>query len=786
MLLDAYKGLIEQLIPAYDSEDFDNVFQMMTDGEDGPTKLQIKMELHRLMTPCRQAVDLRGRVKGECRPYELHGIQHWLDDVAINTYHKRINAYGGKFRVGLYEALMNTRNNFRVMHQQGKLQPSPVPDVAVSQRDTQFDAPLIRFGHYLTRNENRLKIATPVTLELPLGQMIHGFTADLSYSGARFKVPAAFNYHLGMDITARFPKLADVLNDDKLNQGVAYRILGVDENPDNDSYKWLRLKVVGDNQILRAAIDHSLHRSQSRLRQNHDDKVIQVRTRGYEHCFLKHSGAMPLFFAGSELKYSLLTQHNRHLWERWHDERNQPMLNHLLSEPRIASLGKSGLKQSSTLIYGFSHQHDNKTYFYSAAIPEMDSEQRRLFWHIGAQRDSWQVMRLTLQSIEKDDLDWLKDIAPDMAEQLSTLTHIGLLQDLTNPLSRQDYRLSVKPSLPGKALQAFRHPRNPVASARAIYFDPKPQRSEDRYLFETPVEFQLDDQPMQPAVSIDFSTRGLNLRLPAPVVAKRGDDVAISFPQLQKLDRNAPLYNIPYKIVRISPDHCNIQLTTGSGAQAAKSEHFLRKLIQHNENRLVIEEEQLPQGELLMAMHKLLLTRLCSIPYFAEKVDHKVRLKAIGCNFPPPPLIRLFHQTTGGNGYSLEPLFRNRIKRMLAETMRPVEIRQPHIHELYLHIERDGDKLLRLKSKLLDEFDSVDDRIQFIKQARHDGEFMAVRVTAVPVLSPMTALIGKELGELARLTLHRARALEEELSALIGCGELLDITDEVLIRLEIQ
>lgn len=62
---------------------------------------------------------------------------------------------------------------------------------------------------------------------------------------------------------------------------------------------------------------------------------------------------------------------------------------------------------------------------------------------------------------------------------------------------------------------------------------------------------------------------------------------------------------------------------------------------------------------------------------------------------------------------------------------------------------------------------------------------MAIRITAVPVLSPITALIGKELGELARLTLHRARALEMEFTSLIGCGEMFDITDEVLVRLEI-
>ncbi|PSW18928.1 PilZ domain-containing protein [Photobacterium sanctipauli] len=784
MLLDAHKGLLEKLIPVYDSEDFEDVFQMMTDGEDGPTKLKIKMELHRIMAPCRQIVDLRGKVKGECRPYELDGLTHWLDDVAINTYHKRIKVFGGKFRLGLYEALMNTRNNFRVLHQQQKL--SPQQEAPIEQRDTQFDAPVIRFGHYLTRGENRLQLATSVNLELPFNQTVNGITSDISYSGAKFKVPAAFKYNLGMSITARFPKLAEVLNEPRLNQGIDYRILGIDESKENDSFKWLRLKITSDNTLIKWAIEQSLWATRHRTRKNHEDKVIKTRTKGYEHCFLKHSASMPLFFAGSTLKYCLLTQHNKHLWDDWHDERNQPVINHLLSEDRMASLGKAGLKQCSTLLYSFRHDHDGKSYFYSAALPEMTIEQRHLFWHIGAPRSSWRVSRLTVQPIEQEDIERLKEIAPEMVEQMGSLTHIGLLQDLTNSKANQDYRLAVKPQLTGKALQAFRHQRNPIAKAKAVYFDPKPQRCEARFLLDTEVIFHHPSHAAVKGKTVDFSARGLNLQLDTPLPACRDDEVTVSFPQLERLDKKTVLGSIPYKVIRVSPDHLNIQLTTGSGAQAAQGEHFLRKLIQHNENKLVMTEEKLPTGELLMAMHQMLLSRLNSVPYFGEKVDHKVRVKAIGCNFPLPPIARLLNQVGGEDRFSVEPLFKNRVKQMLAETMRPVEVRQPYIHELYLWVQRKGDSISHIESKLINDFNSIDERINFIKGAKKHGEFMAIRVTAVPVLSPMTALIGKELGELARMTLHRARALEEELSSLIGCGELHDITDEVLVRLEIK
>ena len=783
MWLDDYKGLIEKLIPVYGSEDFEDVFQMMTQEASGPARLQIKMELNRIMAPCHKIIDLRGRVKGECRPYELNGLKHWLDDVAINTYHKRIKIYGGQYRVGLYEALMNTRNNFRVLHQQGRLEPKQETS---PQRDTQFDANLIRFGHYLTRGENRLQITTPVDLALPFGQAVHGVTSDLSYSGAKFKVPSAFSYNLGQTVVAKFPKMAESFNDPRLSQGTEYRILGIDDNKDNDSFKWLRLKLISDNSAIKLAIDRSLQASQLRTRKNHEDKVIQVRTKGYEHCYLKHTTSMPLFFAGSQLKFCLLTDHNRHIWESWHDERNQPVINHLLSSDRMATLGKAGLKQSSTLIYSFSHEHENKSYFYSAALPEMNTEQRNLFWHIGAKRESWRVTRLTVYPIGQEDKERLQDIAPDMVKQLSNLTHIGILQDLTNKQAQQDYRLPVKPQLPGKVLQAFRHPRNPICDAKAIYFDPKPQRSESRFIFQTPIELHHPEEAPVAGSTLDFSIRGLNVQLSHPLPAKRGDSVIIKFNELQKLDKNAPLSQMPYRIVRLSPDRRNIQLTTGSGKNAMKGEQFLRRLIQHNEDKLKLSEEVQPSGELLLAMHQMLLTRLNGTPYFTEKVDHIVKIKAVGSNIPLPPLPKLFNQVAGGGrNFSLEPIFKNRIKPMLAETMRPVEIRTPYIHEMYLWIQRNGDRITHIESKLIDEFDCIDERISFIKTAKAQGEFMALRITAAPVLSPMTTLISKELGELARLTLHRARALEMEFTSLIGCGEMFDITDEVLVRLEI-
>ena len=47
---------------------------------------------------------------------------------------------------------------------------------------------------------------------------------------------------------------------------------------------------------------------------------------------------------------------------------------------------------------------------------------------------------------------------------------------------------------------------------------------------------------------------------------------------------------------------------------------------------------------------------------------------------------------------------------------------------------------------------------------------------------PDTEHIAKELGYVSTYAIHKAKVLEEELWSVVGVGEVVDITDEVLLR----
>lgn len=90
------KALYDQLLPLHEKDGFDELLNKLTPNETNPQRLLIKIEIRRLMSPCGKPVDLRGKVAGNCRPYFLHGANHWMDDVAINLYHRRIDIYQGR------------------------------------------------------------------------------------------------------------------------------------------------------------------------------------------------------------------------------------------------------------------------------------------------------------------------------------------------------------------------------------------------------------------------------------------------------------------------------------------------------------------------------------------------------------------------------------------------------------------------------------------------------------------------------------------------------------------
>lgn len=781
MLQEEYHSYIEQLIPIFGEPDFDLVCGQVMPHESPSVHLMVKMELKRIMAPCTKHIDLRGRVKGQCHQYELDGYTHWLDDVAINTYHKSIKRFGC-YTVGVWEALTNTRNNFRVLH---KNQAPPAPSNNKDE-ETLFSAKPIRFGHYLTRSELRLRMSTQVSVLLPNGNMIHGTSSDLSPSGARIKVPAAFKYGLGQIIQVSFANLAQETGITELNGDFPYRILGIHDSKENDSYRWLRLKMESKHDVITVAIEETLNNSKRKHLHDQKDQIVRAHTQGYEHCFLKHTTNIPLFFSGNHLKYAVINDQNEGLWKHWHNEKNQPVLHHLFSAERMAFLTKSGVQASRAHVYSFKHEHNGKELFYSMMPSEATQQERQLFWHVGAKRKSWKVTRLSLFELQKEDKVRLLTVAPEMETVLSTLTHMGLLTDLSLSETQKDYLLTEKPSLDAKALNSYRHPMSAMTHDPALYYDATPRRAEPRFNYETAITLTHPTFGDIKGRTQDISTNGLSVILEQPVVLTKTSEVKITFNELQHLDKNTPLSRIAYRVLKVNTTGSHVHLHIEDSSQTQKSKVFLNRLIQHNIKRLPVDYEQLPPMSMLKIMHQLLLNKLTTTPFFIEKDNHKIKTRCIGVNFPLNRLNKIWLRLGNEQHLNLEPIFKSRVQQLLVNPLKTPANQHAHHHEIYMAIVIKDGEFKSVLTRMLQEFTSYNDRINFIKKAKEHGDFIAIRVTTTAVKNALSSASEMELSQLAQQAIHYARALEDELSSIIGCGEIIDITDEVLIRLELR
>ncbi|CZF77953.1 PilZ domain-containing protein [Grimontia marina] len=771
------KELFDQLLPLYEQDAFDAVLAELTPNDNASERLITKMEVRRLTSPCSKPVDLRGKVVGDCRRYFLHDVNHWMDDVAINLYHRRVDIYQGKMTVGLWEELHNTPNSYRVLQRQGDVRAMESPDTV--------DAVPIRFGHYLSRSENRIHLSTRIQAFLPDGTEVNGSTIDISNSGMQVKLPSSFRYEAGSTLVIYFPQLGDECQLAELFSGLNYRVVGVELNLNADNFQRLRLRLMSSTDVIKEAIEIKSRKHNLTSKTENEDKFLSTRSRAYEQVFLEQTPSLPLFFCGHKLRYSLLTEQNKELWDYWHDERNQPVIDKLFSAKRLQYLALEGLTNSETLVYCFNHQQGEKTYFFSACPTELDEALRHLFWHVGSSRPSWRVLRVTMAKISEEDARRLQEVSPAYIQQIDELTHIATIQDLTLSHISGDFRIPIKPKHPVKQLNQFAHPRDPILPVEAVPSVLAPQRKEPRYQHKTKTTLVHHLSGELQGRTIDFSTQGLNVVLDKPFTGSKQQEVAITFTDLTRVDPKAPLGNVPYKVVQISEDRTNIKLALLKDRRSKQRSHYLQRLIEHNQHKLLLDSERLPDAPLLHAMHQMLLTRLSATPYFIVRRDETLQVSAIGESLTGNELSRLLQKNAGSDMMSLRSVIGDHLSKYANPVTRHRNREAQVRHEFYISATVTDGAIVDSTSRPLESFGSPEERKMFISQARRRGKFFAVRNWLQPIDNGIQWLAPETLESLLSLSTLRARQLEMEFADLCAYGEMSDITDEVLRRLEI-
>ena len=293
--LEQYQNIIEQLTPMVNEPEFNQILSQVAGHLPKPKRFLIKMELKRLARPCIRLIDLRGLVDGECRPYEYEGKQHYLDDVAIEVFERQIRSFG-EYTMGVYEAVSNTENNFRVIHQkQRDLAATGDSEVAVSNEESSspYCAELMTFGNYAKRAEERMNYAMQLEMFKAENRSIQGTSVDISVTGMRVKVSKEHMFKVDERLQMQLRGLEGEYTLDK-KVGIPYKIVWV-ERSENDVRLGLQRLTEQPNPTFNAFIERFIHGNKRRYKVNLDNTIEAIKNKSFEQYYTPNFTSVPVY-----------------------------------------------------------------------------------------------------------------------------------------------------------------------------------------------------------------------------------------------------------------------------------------------------------------------------------------------------------------------------------------------------------------------------------------------------------------------------------------------------------
>ena len=796
-----HNQLIEQLIPLTFKSNFSEIFKSLTQGETANARFLLKMELNRLIAPTRRLIDLRGKVDGDCQPYEHDGLVHHLDDVAVRTFEAQLKLYKGHYTMGIFEAMMHTENNFRVIgdkkwaaQQQEAKKPgkaSSAPAVAEKKKDP---VKTIKFGNYQSRREERMHLSIPIHLVLDDGRILEATSSDISASGLKIKVAADNQLPNETELLIKFTGFEQEFASAALKQGIGYRIIGAEHK---EQQHWLKLVRTRENNEFDSFIKAFIKGNRLRYKVNIDNVEETVLTKGFEQHYLGHCNALPLFFGGDNgltLRHLLKTDNNQSLIEQWRDDVRHSYLGRFFTPALMKTLIKQPGKIKETLIFTFSLVRDTQLRFYAATREQLAVHGvTGLFLSYAARKPSWRVYKFQLAAADISDTEHqsvlpLGDkflISPVTFERLAPLHWVGSLRDITDETTAATYQQWPIDSNDIQQLRNFAITSHPDA-VDMVPYNFVQQRREQRFSYRTEVSVTTPVGQID-GTTVDFSCHGLQLKLKQSLSdAELGQQVYVKLPTLQKISKTIALAQLPYEIVGHNATKTVLHLKVPEHIREHGGQQFFTLLIKQNIDKLrSAQDPNHPLGTDL-ALRNAYLAHLMSNPVFLHKRGRALALDAVGTGSYATPLEALLRMCSPNNSYQLYPLFKSPLqKRLVEEPIRTLTPKSPAlVQRLYIHISDDAQLAakLRIDTRLDSDFADEQERQQFSRFAAENGELMVLQLELARSGRPDMDYLANELKYIGQFASHKAKQLEEELWSIEGIIDVIDVSDEAYFR----
>ncbi|QWV03958.1 PilZ domain-containing protein [Pseudoalteromonas shioyasakiensis] len=799
-----YESLVDELKAHLGTPQFDKLFKSKTASLTKPEQFLIKMEMSRLSQPVARFIDLRGQVTGQVKPYEYDGKQHFMDDTAIEVFEDAIKRHGG-YTLAVYEAVMNTENNHRVMQKKAAEQALTDDSTAAEQ-----PAKVIKFASYESRREERMNYSIKITVELDKDRKVAASTSDISLSGAKIKLGPRYSVKKGQLIGLRLVGLEQDF-ELGLKNGIQYEVVAVEKVSREYNHVRLKRTFIENNEKFDEFLESFIHGNKRRYKVNLDNTLDAVVSKGYEQYYIPRVTSFYAFLSlqGDKLypSLALTTENNIFIQRYFCDERKLSCLYSIINQQRLGHLLSSPDAVKEEYLYTFTHTAAGKIYYYSATKTELESQPhlRDLFLGFGSQKDSWQCFKLQLMPSHPEDsyiplslpssagknIEKLnKPPTPRVQGLIKDVKYLLILTSVGTKFEQRTYQQLDYSKDAVNQLKLFGHSKHKTPPhLEPVALEYVNLRAHKRYLYKTSVSIEHHEQTIT-GHTRDLSVMGLQIECDQPVEFKKGDIIKLNLPDLQKITKKHDLTNLAYEVMAVSKSLTTVNLKVHRiGDLPHMAIKFFTVLIDNNKDKLRVCEETPKIPGLSTALRNMVTKSVCQFPFYLHKEAAHFKAGAIGQGLYPSPLhvllqnFALLNETTSIDGF----LSTDQITEVITPLIKDRSRQDPPLpFTLFLRFDpRQAEISDAITSRCISE-DDYKPQTLFVKKALKNDLVFVFRLYVSRTGRPDIDYLANELKYISQYALHKAKDLEEALWAVAGVGDLIDITEEALTHFDID
>lgn len=797
-----YQDIIDSFRGKVNKTGFDAKFLLSTENLAKTDKFILKMELKRLASPCARSIDLRGLVDGVCKLFEYKGQSHFLDDVAIRVFEDNVAEYDD-YTFGVYDAVKNTENNFRVIYQNekaGKLR-TYSDDVQKVQEKLQYPGSLYQFADYDDRFEERMNFAIAIIVILENKQQLLATSSDISMTGCKFRLNDEAPLKIGQIVDIKFSGLEQEFQF-KPSDIFPFEVRNIHCDANTQLIGCQRIEVA-EKDTFKEFLSGYIQGNKRRYKINLENTITALKARSFEQYVLPKLTELPVFIEkganGLAPRYALTTNNNQYIYQYWQDETSNSTLSLLLNEKRLARLKEA--PNNSLLVYSFSHQSQGKSFFYSMDETQLlaEAEFSSSFLTFAANQKTFSITELSCANVDKNGAHSAFTLAnthyskeqyinlppsDEVIAALALLPFIAVVNDVTHPSLVAQYKNFSSGKIATSKLKEFGHKRltTPVI-VEELGVSYKNQRQELRFIYDTPTVVECEDVHWE-GKSHDFSVSGLKVELNNPAVLIKGDVVYLTFPKLQKITSTFDLKQLPYEVVRINKKKTIINLRVHVKAHQHIGRAFFKLLINKNQKKLTQDEYAMLMPGLSGALRTSYAKNMNAPALVVQTSGSRYKVEAIASNDDSTELLNQMKRLSDReNYYNLYPLLTKlHSSGLLEQHLKALLIGdEPATELLYISIDINEHKVDKsVQVSLEREFSTAELKQDFIKKSLTRGQFYCLKLMISRTNEPDIEYLNAELSYISSYAIHRGKKLEQDIWSVVGMIQYFDITKAVL------